>query len=70
MNNMQHCFRRWELRVGTKLDKQEFLYTLFKKGGGGLFPSLFNFIYMYVEIISDVEKSGVGWGEGVVMIFA
>lgn len=25
---------------------------------------------MYVEIISDVEKSVVGWGEGVVMIFA
>lgn len=24
---------------------------------------------MYVEIIFDVEKSGVGWGEGVVMIF-
>lgn len=55
--------------MGTKLDKQEFLYTLLKKGGG-LFPSLFNFIYMYVEIISDVEKSGVGWGEGVVMTFA
>lgn len=51
--------------MGTKLDKQEFLYALLKKkGGGGLFPSLFNFIYMYVEIISDVEKSGVGWGRG------
>lgn len=50
--------------MGTKLDKQEFLYALLKKKGGGLFPSLFNFIYMYVEIISDVEKSGVGWGRG------
>lgn len=49
--------------MGTKLDKQEFLYT-YKKRGGGLFPSLFNFIYMYVEIISDVEKSGDGGGEG------
>lgn len=45
------------MRWGTKLDKQEFSYAL-KKRGGGLFPSLFNFIY--VEIISDVEKSGVG----------
>lgn len=40
---------------------------LLKKRGGAI-TSLFNFIY--VEIISDVEKSGVGWGEGVVMIFA
>lgn len=64
---MQHCFRRWELRWGNKLDKQIFLYAIKKKGGGAI-TSLFNFIY--VEIISDVEKSGVGWGEGVVMIFA
>lgn len=56
----------WALNLTSK----NFYMLFLKKKGGGLFPSLFNFIYMYVEIISDVEKSGVGWGEGVVMIFA